>query len=232
MGWCTSIFLACKQMVICIFVLSAGKGNYWTLDPASEDMFDNGSFLRRRKRYKRPMKEMAAPYPSHRPTDVDIIQRLGYPYPNVLPGLLPPFPQLRMPDHMQFIMASHAATASLPAPPLAQQQLPPNSPKIDLITNKALRSLVKESQVSEPKDFSIDSIIGSGGGSNSSSIANCTSTLVSPPAIVPGSHMFAAAAAASSFPLLPSQLAALEKIYGLKLPVHPLALSRSWPRWS
>ncbi|GFT18348.1 forkhead box protein D3-A [Nephila pilipes] len=30
-----------------------GKGNYWTLDPMSEDMFDNGSFLRRRKRYKR-----------------------------------------------------------------------------------------------------------------------------------------------------------------------------------
>lgn len=30
-----------------------GKGNYWTLDPRSEDMFDNGSFLRRRKRYKR-----------------------------------------------------------------------------------------------------------------------------------------------------------------------------------
>ncbi|XP_013790958.1 forkhead box protein D3-like [Limulus polyphemus] len=30
-----------------------GKGNYWSLDPASEDMFDNGSFLRRRKRYKR-----------------------------------------------------------------------------------------------------------------------------------------------------------------------------------
>ncbi|UXI17657.1 hypothetical protein NH340_JMT03600 [Sarcoptes scabiei] len=30
-----------------------GKGNYWTLDPGSEDMFENGSFLRRRKRYKR-----------------------------------------------------------------------------------------------------------------------------------------------------------------------------------
>ncbi|KPP63363.1 Forkhead box protein D5-A-like [Scleropages formosus] len=30
-----------------------GKGNYWSLDPASEDMFDNGSFLRRRKRFKR-----------------------------------------------------------------------------------------------------------------------------------------------------------------------------------
>ncbi|MCP9261672.1 Fork head domain-containing protein FD3 [Dirofilaria immitis] len=27
-----------------------GKGNYWALDPKAEDMFDNGSFLRRRKR--------------------------------------------------------------------------------------------------------------------------------------------------------------------------------------
>ncbi|CAL8277388.1 unnamed protein product [Merluccius merluccius] len=30
-----------------------GKGNYWTLDPESSDMFENGSFLRRRKRFKR-----------------------------------------------------------------------------------------------------------------------------------------------------------------------------------
>ncbi|CAH1773009.1 unnamed protein product [Owenia fusiformis] len=36
-----------------------GKGNYWTLDPASEDMFDNGSFLRRRKRFKRQMPDYA-----------------------------------------------------------------------------------------------------------------------------------------------------------------------------
>lgn len=35
-----------------------GKGNYWTLDPASEDMFENGSFLRRRKRYKRQHLEL------------------------------------------------------------------------------------------------------------------------------------------------------------------------------
>ncbi|KAM9393059.1 forkhead box D7 [Pholidichthys leucotaenia] len=40
-----------------------GKGNYWTLDPNSADMFENGSFLRRRKRFKRqhfrfdPLKE-------------------------------------------------------------------------------------------------------------------------------------------------------------------------------
>lgn len=36
-----------------------GKGNYWTLDPAAEDMFDNGSFLRRRKRFKRTDSEKA-----------------------------------------------------------------------------------------------------------------------------------------------------------------------------
>ncbi|CAI5441311.1 unnamed protein product [Caenorhabditis angaria] len=34
-----------------------GKGNYWALDPAAEDMFDNGSFLRRRKRYKKTSEE-------------------------------------------------------------------------------------------------------------------------------------------------------------------------------
>ncbi|XP_024058750.1 forkhead box protein E1 [Terrapene carolina triunguis] len=30
-----------------------GKGNYWALDPAASDMFESGSFLRRRKRFKR-----------------------------------------------------------------------------------------------------------------------------------------------------------------------------------
>ncbi|CAM4594661.1 unnamed protein product [Lepidochelys olivacea] len=41
-----------------------GKGNYWALDPAAEDMFDNGSFLRRRKRFKRA--DLAA-YPAYLP---------------------------------------------------------------------------------------------------------------------------------------------------------------------
>ncbi|KAH1168706.1 forkhead box protein E1 [Mauremys mutica] len=30
-----------------------GKGSYWALDPAARDMFESGSFLRRRKRFKR-----------------------------------------------------------------------------------------------------------------------------------------------------------------------------------
>ncbi|KAH9525995.1 sequence-specific DNA binding [Dermatophagoides farinae] len=39
-----------------------GKGNYWTLDPASEDMFENGSFLRRRKRFKRQHLDLLQAY--------------------------------------------------------------------------------------------------------------------------------------------------------------------------
>lgn len=40
-----------------------GKGNFWTLDPLAEDMFDNGSFLRRRKRYKRTSLTHNVPFP-------------------------------------------------------------------------------------------------------------------------------------------------------------------------
>lgn len=41
-----------------------GKGNFWTLDPLAEDMFDNGSFLRRRKRYKRTTIEHGLQFPT------------------------------------------------------------------------------------------------------------------------------------------------------------------------
>lgn len=41
-----------------------GKGNFWTLDPLAEDMFDNGSFLRRRKRYKRTSIDHGLPFPA------------------------------------------------------------------------------------------------------------------------------------------------------------------------
>ncbi|XP_071604269.1 forkhead box protein I2 [Heliangelus exortis] len=34
-----------------------GKGNYWTLDPNCEKMFDNGNFRRRRKKKKRRVEE-------------------------------------------------------------------------------------------------------------------------------------------------------------------------------
>ncbi|XP_075395849.1 forkhead box protein E3 [Tenrec ecaudatus] len=61
-----------------------GKGNYWTLDPAAADMFDNGSFLRRRKRFKRA--QLCAPPPCPPPAPYA-------PYaPYAPPGLLAPPP--------------------------------------------------------------------------------------------------------------------------------------------
>ncbi|XP_021550101.1 LOW QUALITY PROTEIN: forkhead box protein D4-like [Neomonachus schauinslandi] len=55
-----------------------GKGNYWSLDPASQDMFDNGSFLRRRKRFKR----------HHPPPGVHLHQPLPLPVAPVAPAAL------------------------------------------------------------------------------------------------------------------------------------------------
>ncbi|XP_070259814.1 forkhead box protein E3 [Myotis yumanensis] len=63
-----------------------GKGNYWTLDPAAAHMFDNGSFLRRRKRFKRA--ELPAPPPPVPPGPYA-------PFPSG-PGPAPPAPPARL----------------------------------------------------------------------------------------------------------------------------------------
>lgn len=44
------------------------KGNYWTLDPAFEDMFDKGNY-RRRRRVRRPYRPPSAPYRTGNPLD-------------------------------------------------------------------------------------------------------------------------------------------------------------------
>lgn len=39
-----------SDLFLLLLLLPAGKGNYWTLDPNCEKMFDNGNFRRKRKR--------------------------------------------------------------------------------------------------------------------------------------------------------------------------------------
>ncbi|KAJ3603773.1 hypothetical protein NHX12_028514 [Muraenolepis orangiensis] len=84
-----------------------GKGNYWSLDPASEDMFDNGSFLRRRKRFKRNHPEF---------------EKLGLFYPNL-------YRSYGQPYCVRAQMSSPAA-ASMHYTPLLQDGIgmPPPSP--------------------------------------------------------------------------------------------------------
>ncbi|XP_021187147.2 forkhead box protein D5 [Helicoverpa armigera] len=108
-----------------------GKGNYWTLDPLAEDMFDNGSFLRRRKRYKRP-----APSLQHAHAVVAMLAREAYAPLLPLPCYLPPAPLL-----------------SLPRPPPATLRPVPLPPRVSETTEP--RS--KRSR----NGFSIESIIGS-----------------------------------------------------------------------
>ena len=112
-----------------------GKGNFWTLDPLAQDMFDNGSFLRRRKRYKRPEMIRPRPYPFLDPFTQRLIlqnaMRAGAPpcFPPQL-GMLPPrmlpLPALQAPPPPP----GHAPSFPLPhllagaATPTTRQQYP------------------------------------------------------------------------------------------------------------
>ena len=143
-----------------------GKGNYWTLDPNSEDMFDNGSFLRRRKRYKRP-------------NDGAHFGALFEPYPPpvMLPrhfGQIPLLPTLRGPpmDMMRTPLPPFHVGFGIPAveqrfspyPPL----LHPNRKSSSLSTLEAVAKKTSEAQKNQEEkppqkslNFSIENIIGS-----------------------------------------------------------------------
>lgn len=131
-----------------------GKGNYWTLDPRSEDMFDNGSFLRRRKRFKRPTVDMmqqptafaTSPYFHHHHHGLFSPHT---PHPSVV-GTSVPYPYLApmMTSHHPFITQEGNARHQLPPISLpVRERGPSTSPRV--------------SSTTPPKvDFSIDKLIG------------------------------------------------------------------------
>lgn len=156
-----------------------GKGNYWTLDPASEDMFDNGSFLRRRKRYKRQaLAEMMAHSPPYMGGSQSFFHHHGFmpqsshsngafPYPYMPPALAHHLPYVTQTDIARVQsevaraqLASHPAylspTISHSVPTSPVQQLIPSPRTKSPVTSPASTS----STSSTPKTFSIDSIIG------------------------------------------------------------------------
>lgn len=127
-----------------------GKGNYWTLDPQSEDMFDNGSFLRRRKRFKRPQPE---PY-----RDQNLVF-LGDPYTPRLIGHhgASAYPYLGgiHPAAMPFLPNPRAPFLSLPM----HNPLPPLPPR--MIPGHLQPSAAKlTSSTSKSSAFTIDKLIG------------------------------------------------------------------------
>lgn len=142
-----------------------GKGNYWTLDPASEDMFDNGSFLRRRKRYKRnhahelmgqsgPFMSASESFFHHHgflPQGAHGAGVGGYPYPYVNP-MAPHLPLLAQNELARAHLASQAYLSPTINPALQNT--------LSLPTSTASAASSKPSSTSSSKTFSIDSIIG------------------------------------------------------------------------
>ncbi|CAG5863435.1 unnamed protein product [Menidia menidia] len=148
-----------------------GKGNYWTLDPASEDMFDNGSFLRRRKRFKRVQPDvlrdqtalmmqsfgaysLGGPYGRHygiHPAAYSHPAALQYPYiPPVGPMLPPGVPLLPSAE------LSRKAFNSQLSPSLQLQ-----------LSSLSTASMIKSEPSNRPS-FSIENIIGVSSASSSS----------------------------------------------------------------
>lgn len=135
-----------------------GKGNYWTLDPRSEDMFDNGSFLRRRKRFKRPNAELmqhqtafgTSPYFHHHHHGIFAPHT---PHPSVInSGLTYPYISPMMAAHPSLIPQD--VTSRTPLPPIS---LPTRDRASALSVSPRISST---SPPSSKADFSIDKIIG------------------------------------------------------------------------
>ncbi|XP_062437485.1 forkhead box protein D3 [Rhea pennata] len=165
-----------------------GKGNYWTLDPQSEDMFDNGSFLRRRKRFKRHQQEhlrdqtalmmqgfgaysLAGPYgrpyglhPGAYAHPAAAAAALQYPYIPPVGPMLPP------------------AVPLLPSSELSRKAFNSQlSPSLQLQLNSlgAAGSIIKSEPSSRPS-FSIENIIGVPAASSAAS----AQTFLRPPVTV------------------------------------------------
>ncbi|XP_013792920.1 forkhead box protein D3-like [Limulus polyphemus] len=148
-----------------------GKGNYWTLDPASKDMFDNGSFLRRRKRYKRfqPdfLKDPCAflssvePFRHHptiiHPTITPATLTSPYPYLSPLPQAVP---LLTARDHSRASLhpISLSLLPNLRAPAVISASFPLRLPTTSSIITNAPTGCFSNN--SKSNNFSIKNIIG------------------------------------------------------------------------
>ncbi|XP_067391677.1 forkhead box protein D3 [Emydura macquarii macquarii] len=168
-----------------------GKGNYWTLDPQSEDMFDNGSFLRRRKRFKRHQQEhlreqtalmmqsfgaysLAGPY--GRPYG---LHPGAYPHPAAAALQYPYIPPVgpMLPPAVPLLPSSELSRKAFNA------QLGP-SLQLQLNSLSAAGSLIKSEPSSRPS-FSIENIIGVSAASSGSS----AQTFLRPPVTVQSALM-------------------------------------------
>ncbi|XP_074217524.1 forkhead box protein D4-like 1 [Camelus bactrianus] len=203
-----------------------GKGNYWSLDPASQDMFDNGSFLRRRKRFKRLHPSPGA-HPHHPFPLPAAPATLHGSYPGLLlgaPAPLQPVLGAATENRPCTLLQPHALRYLLLSAP-TYAEAPSKAHSADLVTPGALPAL-QPALGSQPWEggkglaslpgsrctsFSIESIMqGVRGASTGAAqsrpptpwsychLLRSPSCLLHPQAAVPLLHVSAAAAAAAS----------------------------------
>lgn len=148
-----------------------GKGNYWTLDPLAEDMFDNGSFLRRRKRYKRPSPNimlrdhhasaMVASFLSQENYQHSLFNsNLHNPYSYLpgLPGNIPNSLPLLPPMDLSRLNLGHLGIISQPS---ICKPVPVQPPSVTPVSSDTEELIVTTEINKKSKNgFSIDSIIG------------------------------------------------------------------------
>lgn len=207
-----------------------GKGNYWTLDPASEDMFDNGSFLRRRKRFKRVQPDvlrdqtalmmqsfgaysLGGPYGRHygiHPATYPHPAALQYPYIPPVGHMLPPGVPL------------------LPSSELNRKAFGPSLQLAQQLNSLSTASMIKSEPSARPS-FSIENIIGVS--SSSSSSAAAAQAFLRPPVTVQSALLSAQSlsltrTSAAIAPILsvPSNI-----ISGHVLPSATAAAVSKWP---
>ncbi|XP_077398623.1 forkhead box protein D1 [Vanacampus margaritifer] len=150
-----------------------GKGNYWTLDPESADMFDNGSFLRRRKRFKRQQTQ-------------DLLREHGGFLPAAAYGYAPGYGcggyglqlqsyhthsallAFQQQQQQQQQSARHGGTALQPAASLLPSAERPRGRFYPQLGAGPLQGSHKSASPAHRSPFSIESIIGGGGGGSPS----------------------------------------------------------------
>jgi forkhead box protein, other len=138
-----------------------GKGAYWTLHPQAFDMFENGSLLRRRRRFKLKKtdkdllnEELAALANINR---FFLAQQQGIAVNDTYFHALPPAEQS--------IPQQHTIVSSSPPPPLPLPVRRPSTPRIrtpELSSNKGSRSRKQtqtETKTKEKRAFTIESLL-------------------------------------------------------------------------
>ena len=124
-----------------------GKGSFWTLDPQAQDMFDNGSFLRRRKRYKRSPAAVTRPHPYLG----NVAQRL------FIQNAMRAMRATEMYKQQQQLLLPLPALPLVPFSPFLPCISPPSSPPLALPASPPSQHL--STQRNTVSNFSIDSLI-------------------------------------------------------------------------